>query len=141
MFKNWDPGRVVISFKGSLILGIAKGTFVNVERSEDAFSTDTGSNGDVTRVRNRNRTGTVTVTIQAASPSNAVLTTYALADEQFGLGSGAIQVEDLNGTMLAHGENAWIRKLPAAEGAAEASDREWVFEVAELELTLAGATF
>lgn len=140
MFKNWDPGRVALSFKGSPIVGIAKGTFVAVERSEDAFSTDTGSNGDVTRVRNRNRTGTVTITLQAASPSNETLTAYALVDEEFGLGVGAIQVEDLNGTMLAHGENAWIRKLPATEGAAEASDREWVFEVAELEISLAGAT-
>ena len=139
MFKNYDPGRVAVSFKGIQIRGIAKGTFVTAERAEDAFSTDVGSAGDVTRVRSRNRTGTVTLTLQAASPTNDQLSAVALLDEKFGLSYGPLLIEDLNGTTLAHGADAWIKKLPSVQMADEASDREWVFEVAELELNAGGS--
>lgn len=139
IFKNYDPFRVVLSFKGISIQGFMDGTFIQAERTEDAFTMQTGAHGDVTRVRSRNRTATVTATLQAASPTNDLLSAVALEDELFGLGFGSLMIKDLNGTTLAQASTAWIRKLPAAEFAVDASGREWMFDCAELNMFVGGA--
>lgn len=139
MFRNYDPGRVVMTFSGILLQGFMDGTFISAERAEDAFSTSVGASGDVTRVRSRDRTGTVTATLQAASPTNDLLTAVAWQDELFGLGYGPLMVKDLNGTMLISATVAWIKKFPTAEFADEASGREWAFDCAELVMNVGGA--
>lgn len=139
MLRNYDPQRIVVSFRGNDLLGMMDGTFLTAERNEDAFTTAVGATGDVTRVRNRNRTGTVTVTIKAESPTNDLLSSIAQLDELFGTGTGVLQVIDLNGTTLVLAESAWIRKLSNAEYAVDASGREWVFECSELDMFIGGA--
>lgn len=142
MFKNYDPGLVVVVFGGIQMRGYADGTFVQIERAEDAFSMAVGAGGDVVRVRNRNRTGSITVTLQRASPVNDLLAAIALADEvgaSAAAGVKPIMVRDLNGTLLAGGAEAWIRKLPTVELGVEHSNVEWVIDVATLQLTPGGA--
>ena len=138
-FKNYDPGRVVVTFRGILLTGLMDGTFVSAERTEDAFEMSVGVAGDVTRVRNRNKTGTVTATIMAESPSNNLLSAVALADESTGLGYGSLLIKDLNGTTLVASPQAWIRKLPVTEYADTASSREWAFDCSELTMLVGGA--
>ncbi len=139
MFKNYDPGRVVASFKGIQILGFMDGTFISGERAEDAFEMAVGAQGDVTRVRNRNRTGTVTMTLQAASPSNDLLSAQAILDELSGIGYGPLLVKDLNGLTVIEAPIAWIKKSPTVEFGDEASGREWIFDCADLILVVGGA--
>lgn len=139
MFKNYDPGRIAGSWKGIPFLGFMDGTFVNAERNEDAFSMSVGAQGDVTRVRSRNRTGLVTITLQAASPTNDLLTAQAQLDELSGVSYGPLQIEDLNGNTLLLASVAWIKKAPAVEFGTEAGSREWVFECADLEMSVGGA--
>lgn len=139
MFKNYDPFQIAGSWKGIPFLGFMDGTFLNAERSEDAFSMSVGAQGDVTRVRSRNRTGTVTLTLQAASPTNDLLSSQAILDELTGLGYGTLQIEDLNGLTVVHSAIAWIKKAPAIEFATDASGREWVFECADLTIDVGGA--
>lgn len=139
MFKNYDPGRVVGSWRGIPFLGFMDSTFLSAERSEDAFALSVGGQGDVTRVRSRNRTGTVTLTLQAASPTNDLLSAQAILDELTGLGYGPLLIKDLNGTTLVEAAIAWIKKAPSVEFATDASGREWTFECAELTIVAGGA--
>lgn len=139
LFRNYDPGRVAVSWKGIQLVGYMDGTFVSGERSEDAFELAVGAGGDVTRTRKRNRTGTVTVTLQAASPSNDLLSAQALIDEKFGTAYGPLIVEDLNGATVMIASVAWIQKMPTVEFADQASGREWVFACADLDITAGGA--
>lgn len=139
MFKNYDPADIIATFLGSLIIGFAEGTFVRVERNEDSFTLKVGSQGDATRSRNRNKSGTITFTLMQSSPSNDVLSNAALADELDGSGIGVAQVKDLNGTSLALGATAWVRKRPAGEWGKEAGNREWVLETDNLEHFVGGA--
>ena len=139
MFHNYDPGRVIVTFRGILIQGFADGTFVNAERTEDAFAKVVGASGDVTRVRSRDRSGEVTLTLQAASPTNDLLSAVAQIDESTGLGYGPLLIKDLNGNTLLLAEQAWIRKAPAVEFGTDASNREWVFDCAALDMTVGGA--
>ena len=132
MLRNYDPGRVVVTFNGVRLVGYQDGTFVSAERAEDGFTMQVGSGGDVTRTRNRNKTGTITLTLQQASPSNDVLSNFAELDEALGLSFGSIMIKDLQGTTLCEAADAWIKKFPTVEYAKESGPRVWMFDCAEL---------
>lgn len=139
MFKNYDPKLVVVSFTGIPLLGYAPGTFVEVDRAEDAFKLVAGATGDVTRVRNRKINGSVTVTLQAESPTNDLLSAQAELDRIFGTGFGPLLVKNINGTTICMAEIAWIKKPAKVEYSDDASNREWVFDCAELLMLVGGA--
>lgn len=139
LFKNYDPARVVVTFKGIPIRGYAEGTFVSVERDEDSFEKAVGSQGDVTRVRKRNRAGRATLTLQQSSPTNDELSALALLDEQTGLGYGPLMVKDLNGTTLASAAVAWLVRPASVSFADGAEGREWMIDCAELTMTVGGS--
>jgi len=129
---QYDPGRMSLSFYGENITGFNDGSFIEVERSEDTFTTHVGSTGDVTRTRSRNRTGKVTITLMAQAPSNDALMDIYLDDEDFGTGIGPILIKDLNGNMVARAKEAWITKVPKVERAKEAGSCQWVLECADI---------
>ena len=138
LFKNYDPGRITVSFNGIQIQGFGPDTFVKCSRNEDTFSEQVGANGDVVRVRNRNRMGKVVITLQDTSPSNDQLSQLAANDEKNGSGLGALLVKDLNGNTLVQAANAWIKKPADVEYGAKAGINEWTIAAAELEMTIGG---
>jgi hypothetical protein len=138
LFRNYDPGRIVMVWNGIQIQGYGPDTFVKASRNEDNFTEQVGANGDVVHVRNRNRAGKVTFTLQDASPSNDALSSAAVADELTGLNFGALMIKDLNGTTLIQAANARIQKYADAEYAADAGTNDWVIMCAELEMFLGG---
>lgn len=138
LFRNYDPGRIVMVWNGIQIQGIGPDTFVKAVRNEDNFTEQVGANGDVVHVRNRNRTGKVTFTLQDASPTNDQLSALANADERTGLGYGALMIKDLNGTTLIQCANARIQKYADAEYAADGGTNDWILMCAELEMFLGG---
>lgn len=138
-FKNYDPGRIIVVFKGAQIQGYADGTFVKASRSAETFKSNVGAGGDVVRVRSRNKLGQVVITLQAASSSNDVLQAIADADENTGAAYGSLMIKDLNGTTLVVASTAWVVKPADAEYAADASNREWTIECAELKISNGGS--
>lgn len=138
-FNNYDPGRIIVTFKGAQIQGYADGTFVKWSRRVETFKDSAGAGGDVVRVRSRDKRGTVVITLQAASSSNDVLQAFADADEATGLGYGTLMIKDANGTTLIVAEKAWVEKLPDGEYATDASNREWTIACAELVIKNGGS--
>lgn len=139
MLYQYDPGLIVVSFKGVRLLGPQDGTFVTAERAEDAFTAQVGSAGDVARSRNRNKMGSVTYTCQQGSPTNDVLSALALVDELSGLGFGSLMLKDLIGTTLVEAPTAWIKKIASPEFAKEAGPRAWVFDCAQIYIHAGGS--
>jgi len=139
IYKNFDPGRISLTWNGVAIQGVGPSTFVKCVRNEDAFKQVVGAQGDVVDVRNRNRSGVVTFTILDASPSNDALTQLALQDEINGLGVGALMIKDLNGTTLVKCANARIKKFPDVEFGADGGTNEWAIQCAELEFFVGGS--
>lgn len=139
IFKNYDPSRVVVTFRGVVLRGFAEGTFFSLERDEETFEKSYGATGDVTRVRKRKRGGRGTATLQQASPTNDDLSAIALLDEQSGLGYGPLMVKDLNGTTLASAAIAWLVQPAAISFADGAESREWMIDCAAVSMTVGGA--
>ena len=133
--RTYDPGLVVITLGNDPIQGpFADGTFITVERNEELYSQKVGADGEVSRARNRNRSGKITLRLHQTSPSNEVLSSLAFTGENQGTDVLPISVEDLSGTALHSGGQAWVQKYPTAENAKETTDREWVIGVADLSM-------
>ena len=128
MLRTYDPKKVAVIVGGIVMSGFAEDTYVKAERSEDAFTKKVGVDGEVSRSRQHNKSGELTISLMQSSPSNAVLSGFALLDETKGAGVVPVLVQDFSGTSIYISTKAWIRKHPAAEFGKEVGNREWVFD-------------
>jgi hypothetical protein len=129
---SFDPAGVVVTYNGSTIIGLAKGTFVKVARDSVLYTDDVGSNGDPIRVKNNDQRGAIELTLMQSSPSCDFLANQAAVDELSGTGIGAVEVVDLNGRSVASGQQAWVEKMADAEYGTEASTRMFKLRVGKL---------
>ncbi len=134
---TYSPEDVSVSVNGVGLSGYSEGTFITVEREEDSYTKIVGSDGQVTRSKNANRSGSVTLTLKASSASNDVISALSIKDEIDGSGVFVVMVKDNSGRSIYSGKG-WIRKPANAEYAKEVSDREWVFDIANLLMFLGG---
>ena len=138
--RQYDPLQVVTNVGGRDVSGYATGTFVDVERAVDAFTTVVGSDGEITRVKSQNRSGTVKITLQQSSPLNDYFSSLATADELSSGGVVPILVTDKNGTTVVTAGKAWVKKKANATFADAAENREWTFETGNLSFAIGGET-
>jgi hypothetical protein len=137
--NTYDPKAVIVTWGPITFHGFVEGTHVECERTEDAFTTKSGNDGEVTRSLNNNRTGSVTTRLMQASSTNDLLSAKAAEDELLGTAIYPLQVADLRGRTLEFAQNAWIRKGAKSEFAKEAGDREWIFDCDYLRRTVGGS--
>jgi hypothetical protein len=136
--KTYDPSQVSVVFGGIPLSGFADGTFITVMRSEDAYTKESGADGVVSRSKSSDRSGEATLTLSQTSPSNDVLSGIALLDENSNTGVLPFIIKDNSGRTLASSGNAWIRKVSEASFGKELENREWVFDIADLEILVGG---
>jgi len=132
--RTYNPASVIISIGGVPMSGFADGTFLMIERDEDAFTKVTGADGYTTRVKSNNRCGSLTLTLKQSSPSNDVLSGFANLDELSNAGVVPILIRDISGTSTYFSATGWIRKYPSSEFAKELSNREWILDLADLDV-------
>lgn len=130
--KNYDPKQVAVIVGGKIISGFADGTFVKVERNEQAFNLKVGVDGEGTRAKSNNRSGKVTLTLMQSSLSNEVLSGFAILDETSGKGAVPLYVNDKSGNSLFTALTAWVQKFADPEYAKEVMTRTWILETDEL---------
>lgn len=137
---TYDPKQVALSVNGISIGGYADGTFIMVERSNDAFSKVSGADGIISRAKSNDLSGTITITLAQTSPSNDILSALAKLDEMTNSGIFAVAVADFSGSTVCGAAFAWIRKSSNAEFSKEIGNREWVIDCADLDMIVAGNT-
>jgi hypothetical protein len=137
---TFDPGKFTLIVGGFPIGGFADGTAIKVSRTNQAYTKHTGLDGVVSRVRSRDKSGEITITLAQTSPSNDVMSAFALADELNDAGVVPVLVKDGNGRSVALSGYAWIRKLPDQDYGKEISNREWVMDTADLDIFVGGST-
>jgi hypothetical protein len=131
--KTYDAKKVVCIVGGAILSGFSDGDMVSVERNEDTFTLQVGTDGEGTRSKTNNRSGRFTFSLMQTSAANLALTAIAKLDELGNAGAVPILVKDVNGTSAYGASVAWLVKPPAAAFGREADVREWVFETGELE--------
>lgn len=132
--RTYDPANVLVLIGGIPMSGFADGTFVMVTRDEDAFTKVSGADGETSRAKSNNRSGELTLTLMQTSMSNDILSGFALLDEVSNAGIVPILVKEIGTlTILMSGEG-WIRKFPDASYSKDIENREWVFDLASLNM-------
>lgn len=136
--RTYDPEEVLIIINGVPMSGFGDDSMVSVEREEDTYTKVVGCDGKVSRSRSRNRSGSMTLTLKATSPSNDVLSGIALLDEQKNEGVVPVLIKDMLGTTVITSAFGWIRKMPSPEFGKEVGDREWEFDLSDVDMFIGG---
>lgn len=138
MVRTYDPKKVVVTVGGVPLSGFADGTFITAARENDAFSKVSGADGIVSRAKSNDKSGSITITLAQTSPANDYLSMLAKRDEETNTGVVPVMVKDFSGRSRYISGFAWVRKQPDGEFGKEISDREWVLDVAHMELFTGG---
>lgn len=136
--STYDPAKVIASWGGVPITGIADGTFLLAERNNPMWTTQTGSDGESCRSKSNDKSGKITVTLNQWSTTNDALSLATQIDEATNASALPFEIKDLNGTTLVYAEQAWPEKPANAEFGREAGSREWVFQTGKLEMFVGG---
>ena len=135
-----DARNVVSVFAGlPLSGGYAKDEYLNIEQTNDSYSIQVGSTGEVCRTRMNDRSGMATVSLQGSSLLNDAMSTILELDRLTNAGVGPFMAKDLNSLALAISPDAWIKKPPAmVYSGAEVSDVAWPIQLTDVEMFIAG---
>lgn len=136
--RTYDSKQVIVLVGTAIISGFADGTFVNVMRSSDAFTKQSGADGEVSRSKSNDKSGEITITLAQTSPSNAVLQSLAITDEISNDGIVPIAIKDLSGTSTFVSAFGWVRKSADAEYGKDITNREWVLDCVDLDILNGG---
>jgi hypothetical protein len=136
--RTYDPKQVLVLVGGVPMSGFADGTFVEVERTSDTFTKVSGADGIISRAKTNDRSGTIKLTLAQTSPSNDVITGFAVADELANAGVIPVLVKDNSGRSTFVSAFAWVKKPSTAPHGKEITNREWSFDCADLDMFVGG---
>jgi len=138
--SNYDPAQTDVIVGGVTISGFAEGTGIEVERDEDTYTKQTGSNSEVTRIMRNNRGAKITLTLLQGSESNLVLSNFNNIDENTGAGAVPVIVKDNTGGSVHEATTAWVQKPAKSTYGTAHESRVWILDCAQLIQTIAGNT-
>lgn len=140
--KTYDPKKFDLIFGGvPLNKGVADGTFLVVSSVGPGFTSKSGVDGESTRTRMHDRRYVARLTLMQTSAINDILSAAYAADRngnENGRGVASFSVQDRAGTTVLESAKAYIADDPDLTLEAEASTREWVFELTEVSVTHGG---
>ena len=136
--KTFDPANLIISVGGVPLSGFADGSFLTVDRDEQAFTKVIGADGYTTRVKSNNRSGFMTVTLAQSSGSNDVLSGFAQLDEISNSGIVPVLIKDLSGNSIYFSATGWVQKIPSSEFSKELTNREWTIDLVDIDMFVGG---
>lgn len=130
--RTYSPKKVQIIVADQILTGIAKGSFVVVEKKEDDFTTEIGSDGEGARTQSADESGSITITLMQTSASNDILNALRDADKASGASVFGLMVKDGSGRSIYTAAEAWIRKVPNSEFSDQKTERAWIIDSAIL---------
>lgn len=136
--NQYDPGLVTAAWAGRTITGFADGTFISVDRDDDAFKKNVGSGGDMCRVASRNKCGSVEFTLMQDAAANDLMSAQARLDELLRTGAGALIIKDLLGRTMVKCDVAWVRKVPTVTFANGLESRVWILDTGPIDIFVGG---
>ncbi len=135
---TYDPSEVAVIVGGAIMQGFADGTFVEVERDEQAYEKVTGADGETSRAKTNNKSGNITITLKQTSPSNDILSGIMIADEADNSGVVPVLIKDRLGNTVFASSAAWVQQMPSSAYSKEIEEREWVLDCAKIDAFVAG---
>jgi len=132
--KAFDFANVVLTFDDTVIVG---GNSIKASYDSAATTDDVGADGSVVVVVSNDQRGTLEVELTQGSPSINYLSAQValfLATKAF----KPVQLEDLNGSTIAVGAQAWVEKVADGEFGKEQAGRTFRIRVANMRMVAGG---
>lgn len=141
MFE-YNPEHIIVAWGEIAFTGFGTDTRVTGARLQDGVKLTVGNDGIATATINPDLTGMITANLIQGSETAKLLLGIQRVQE----GTGRLQkkkfsITDLAGTILITAPNAWLRKLPDHAFAAEAGNRDWIFDCDKLIYTAGQSIF
>lgn len=140
--STYDPTKLVVIVGGVIVSGFIDGDFITAKRDEDLYMKRVGADGHVARARNGNKSGSIEITLLQSSPAVNEIAALVALDNFFFDGDILIPISILSpGTNaeLVVSTQSWLKTPPEMVFAKEVSDRKFIFDCADLKLSLGGA--
>lgn len=136
--KSYDPKKVSLVIGPHAASGYMKGTFIELEFDSDAFTKVVGSDGEVARSKSNDYAGALKLTLMQTSDTNDYLSSLAILDRASGTGVVPVLLRDALGRTLASSTAGWVKKIPKIGFGQEIEAREWVLDLAQLDVFVGG---
>ena len=134
-----DPFSNIVTAGPFRLGGWAEGTYIEVDRSVDAFTEVVGADGEVARAYQRNRSGVITLTFLQSSQSNRTLDNFRLLDETARAGIFPFLAKDLSsGLSLVFSASAYVRRAPKQGWSQNVETRIWTIVCPDLDIRIEG---
>lgn len=139
ILSHYSPEDVDIYIAGVLkVKGYAKGTFVNISKDTQRFTTKESSDGVMSRSHSNSRSYSVGITLHSAASFNGVLTRLSEIDNVTKMGKFPLIIKDRLGSTLLFSPTSWIEVIPDTDFGAEILEREWMFKCSNTSLHVGG---
>jgi hypothetical protein len=136
----YNPESFILLIAGLEVDGFSDGSFIKIKRNKDLYTQKVGAKGDVVDIKSADRTGTLTMSIFSTAASNQTLSGLILADEKAKNGTKNIPIllRDTNGNTAATAFGR-IKNWPEIDKGIEEKAYEWVFNLRDLTINIAGS--
>lgn len=125
----YNPEEVVVVFAGITTLeGFPEGTFIEVKKDLNPFSSTRTSDGMHARVYHSDQSYSIYITLLSGSKSNDILTKAWLFEETAQRGKFPLFIKDFSGTDLFFSTTTWIEELPSLVKSNDWEQRTWVMK-------------
>lgn len=139
--STYDPTKLTVIVGGVIVTGFSDGDYITAKRDEDLYTKRVGADGHVARARNGNKSGTIEIKLLQSSPAVAELSALVALDNFLFDGDVLIPIAITSpgdGAELVVSTQSWLKTAPEMVFGKEVGERSFIFDCADLKLSLAG---
>lgn len=123
--KTYNCRDVIVTLGTKILDGFAEDSFITIEAAGEGTSSVCGCDGEHSRSMDPNRSMNVKIVFNQTSDSNKYMNKLLKLDQETGEGIVPLMITDLRGGLLAHADEAWIKKRPSTVYGKTTQNREW----------------
>jgi hypothetical protein len=138
--STYDPTKLTVIVGGVIVSGFSDGDYITAKRDEDLYTKRVGADGHVARARNGNKSGTIEIKLLQGSPAVSEIAQLVALDNFLFDGDVLIPISIVSpGTAaeLVVSTQSWLKTAPEMVFGKEVGERTFVFDCADLKLSLA----
>jgi len=142
MATTYDPTKLTVIVGGVIVSGFIDGDFITAKRDEDLYMKRVGADGHVARARNGNKSGSIEIKLLQSSPAVNELSALVALDNFLFDGDILIPIQIVSpgdGAELVVSTQSWLKSAPEIVFGKEVGERSFIFDCADLKLSLSGA--
>lgn len=132
--KTYNSREVIVTLGTHIVSGYAEDSFVTIEDAGEGITSVCGCDGEHSRSMDPNRAANVKIVLNQTSESNKYFNTLRKLDRDTGEGIVPLMITDLRGGLLAHADEAYIKKRPSTVYGKATQNREWEIMTGDCEV-------